>query len=152
MKKITKFLSHRVVLVGVSLFVQFLILLLMITIFDRYFIYFSITSTLLSILVVVYILSSKTNPSYKIAWVIPIIIFPIFGGLLYLFFGGNKLGKREKNKMNSIYKNYKNSYQQDENVLQQLKKWMKMPTGKLIISIRKHLVLSIKIRYLPILN
>lgn len=121
MKKITKFLSHRVVLVGVSLFVQFLILLLMITIFDRYFIYFSIASTLLSTFVVIYILSSKTNPSYKIAWVIPIIIFPIFGGLLYLFFGGNKLSKREKNKMNSIYKNYKDSYQQDEDVLQQLK-------------------------------
>lgn len=122
MKKITKFLSHRVVIAGVSLLIQFLILLLMITIFDRYLIYFSLASTLLSALVVIYILSSKTNPSYKIAWIIPIIIFPIFGGVLYLFFGGNKLSKREKKKLNGIYNNYKNSYQQDDTVLQQLKK------------------------------
>lgn len=122
MKKITNFLSHRVVIVGLSLFIQFLIILLMITIFDRYFIYFSIFSMLLSTLVVIYILSSKTNPSYKIAWILPIVIFPIFGGLLYLLFGGNKLSKREKNKMLAIYQNYKKSYKQEKEILEKLKK------------------------------
>lgn len=121
MKQIAKFLSHRVVIVGATLLIQFLILILMITIFDRYFIYFSILSTLLSTLVVVYILSSRTNPSYKIAWIIPIIIFPIFGGLLYLLFGGNKLSKRQKQKMQAIYQNYKESYHQEKQVLQDLK-------------------------------
>lgn len=121
MKKITKFLAHRVVIVGFLLCVQFLILLLMITIFKNYFFYFSLFSVLLSSVVVIYILSSKTNPGYKIAWIIPIIIFPIFGGLLYLLFGGNKLSKREKRKMKKSYHVYKELCHQNKATIQLLK-------------------------------
>jgi len=43
------------------------------------------------------ILNGKSNPSYKIAWIIPILLFPIFGGLFYIFFGERSLaGAREE--------------------------------------------------------
>jgi Phosphatidylserine/phosphatidylglycerophosphate/cardiolipin synthases and related enzymes len=54
---------------------------------------------LLSLVVVLSILNNKSNPAYKVAWVIPIILFPIFGGLFYLFFGSSKLSRRTRKKM-----------------------------------------------------
>lgn len=42
--------------------------------------------TLLSILAVLHIISKKDKGAYKTAWVVLILMFPLFGGLLYLLF------------------------------------------------------------------
>lgn len=39
----------------------------------------------LTVVVVVYILNEKSNPSFKLAWVIPVLVVPVFGTFLYLF-------------------------------------------------------------------
>lgn len=44
--------------------------------------------TLLSLLVVIYIINGRSNPSVKLAWVVPILVFPILGGVLFLISGG----------------------------------------------------------------
>lgn len=41
--------------------------------------------TLISTVVVIYILNKRQNPSYQLAWIIPILVFPVFGALFYLF-------------------------------------------------------------------
>ena len=41
---------------------------------------------LISIAVAVHIISRRDKEAYKLTWVFFILIFPIFGGLLYLFF------------------------------------------------------------------
>ena len=43
---------------------------------------------------VLFVLNSNINPSYKIAWIIPIMAFPIFGGITYFLFGRNKINKK----------------------------------------------------------
>ena len=50
----------------------------------EYFLYFYIISLILGIILVVIILNGKSNPSYKISWIVPILILPIFGGTFYL--------------------------------------------------------------------
>jgi len=52
---------------------------------------------------------SDRNPAYKIAWIIPILIVPIFGGLIYLSFGGHQLTKKELKKMKQVEKISKES-------------------------------------------
>ena len=44
----------------------------------------------LSVATVVYVINSGSNPSVKLAWVVPILVFPLFGGLLYLAFGSKR--------------------------------------------------------------
>ncbi|MDO4329476.1 MAG: cardiolipin synthase [Lachnospiraceae bacterium] len=39
----------------------------------------------LTVLVVVHILNENVNPSFKIAWMVPVLVIPVFGTLLYLF-------------------------------------------------------------------
>ena len=102
MKFIRKFLFHRAAFIFFSLALQFLALIGVIIRFNDYFAYFYGGSILVSMVAVLWIINDKSNPAYKIAWIIPILIFPIFGGLFYIFFGRNKLNKRTKNSMKFI--------------------------------------------------
>ena len=81
MRKILKLIFQRVVIVGAFLAIQVAILVSMILKFNNYFVYFYGISILLSAIAVLSIISNKSNPGYKIAWIIPILLFPIFGGL-----------------------------------------------------------------------
>lgn len=36
-------------------------------------------------IVMIYIINEQSNPAYKIAWIIPIMLFPLVGSMLYLF-------------------------------------------------------------------
>ena len=88
------------VIVGVLLFIQLFILFMSIWRLGEYFVYLYIAFNIISILAVWYILNKKDNPSYKLAWVIPILLFPVFGGLFYIFVGGDKVSKTFRRKFN----------------------------------------------------
>ncbi len=47
-----------------------------------------IASRVLSVFVVIYVINKRENNSYKLAWVVPILLFPAFGGMLYVFCQG----------------------------------------------------------------
>ena len=120
MQKLIRTLLSRVVLVGAAILIQAFALVIVIWKFSNYFAYFYAICTLLSVLVVLWIVSSKSNHAYKLAWIIPIMVFPIFGGLCYLMFGGNKSSKRNKQKMREIASKMEDSLRQDLEILQQL--------------------------------
>ena len=74
---------------------MFILLLLILEIFS--FIYFlksssmvsdiiKNTMTLISIIVCLYIVSKRDKGAYKLSWVFLILLFPLFGGMFYLFF------------------------------------------------------------------
>ena len=106
----------------ITLALQIYIILLVILQFKEYFLYFYLVSLVLGVILVFYILNGKSNPSYKIAWIVPILLLPIFGGIFYLIYGGNKLSKREKRKMKSQNVKMESSLKQDYNVLNNLEK------------------------------
>lgn len=75
------------VLVGLAILVQVLLLILMVVKFQEYFVYFYAMCTVLSMAVVLIIVNGNSNPGYKIAWLIPVLLVPVFGGLFYVIFG-----------------------------------------------------------------
>lgn len=99
MTKLLKLLTHRVFRVAISILVQLAVLLIVLLRFNDYYAAFNRICLALSMLIVIWIVGDRSNPSYKIAWIIPIMLFPIFGWLLYLLFGGNRLSKRARQKM-----------------------------------------------------
>lgn len=99
MKSIIKILYHRISLMVAAILVQIAVLIAVFSAFSDYFITYYWVSIVISIIVVVVIINSKSNPSYKIVWIIPVLIFPVFGALFYLLLGGKKLSKKERNKM-----------------------------------------------------
>lgn len=121
MDKIISFLFRRVTLVSLAIIGQIITLTLMISAFRNYFFVFDVFFLLVSIAVVLYILNKKIDPTYKIAWIIPIILFPVFGGLFYVLLGGMGLSNRAIDKMHSITDKMKESLQQDSVTLDNLK-------------------------------
>lgn len=48
----------------------------------------------ISLVVVLWLVNKDENPSYKISWIIVILLFPMFGGLLYLLIGNKKPSRK----------------------------------------------------------
>ncbi len=86
MKSVVEFLKRRIVLISVAIILQLVVLIGIISKFSQYFVYFYWISLFISIAAVLWIINDyRSNPSYKIAWIIPILLFPIFGGIFYFF-------------------------------------------------------------------
>ena len=54
---------------------------------------------LLSLLVMLYIVNEKENNAYKLAWCIPILLFPLVGGFAYLIAKTRTIHKKAKERM-----------------------------------------------------
>lgn len=85
--KVIKFLCGRVFLTGLLIFIQLAWFLLFWLRLTEYAPIMGGLFTVLSLLIVLYIISNDQNPSFKIGWIIIIMAIPLLGGLLYLFFG-----------------------------------------------------------------
>lgn len=85
-----------------------------------YFKWYYVASIVMSLLAVFAILTSRSNPAYKIAWIILIMAFPIFGGPFYLMYGSSKLSRHTKKKMAAISDNISVYTPSDQNVVKKL--------------------------------
>lgn len=104
-KKILKIIKHKLFLVGMLIFIQLVVLFAIISTLSEYFIAIYFILVLLSAIMSVYIVNKDDNPSYKLTWVFAIMSFPVFGGLVYLMFGGQKVPKalRERDQNSQMY-------------------------------------------------
>lgn len=102
MKKILSLLFHRVTIIGLAIFAQLVALVLMIGRFGNYFPQLYVISTVVSAVAVIAIASGNSKSAYKIAWIIPIILFPIFGGVFYLMLGNRRTNPRMRRKIMQI--------------------------------------------------
>jgi len=116
-----KLFSHRVAFIFLPMILQLVFLVAVIERFNEYFVFFYGGSVFLSLIAVLWIINNKDNPAYKIAWIIPILLFPIFGGLFYLIFGGNKLSRRIKQKMKFITEKTRAVLAPQEDILNEIR-------------------------------
>lgn len=99
-----KIFMPRALFLSVSLTGQLAVIIFILMYFKEYFAFFYAFSLGLSLIAFLWVMNSKINPAYKIAWIIPILLFPIFGGLFYLFFGNSMLSGRMIKEMRPHYK------------------------------------------------
>lgn len=121
MKKLFKLLFNRIVLVGLALLLQIVLLVIMLVRFEEYFVYFYATSIVLALLLVLKIINSNINPGYKIAWMIPILLVPVFGVLFYLILGGKRLSKHTKKKMRNMELKMRRELPSDSELLEEIR-------------------------------
>lgn len=104
MKKLLKLLFSRVFMVGLAILLQVL--------WISYMLYTaSVSSTfvnwgirIFAIVLALYIVSNRSNPSMKLAWVFLIMFVPIVGIVLYGVFGRSGLTKRSRKRMDNVHK------------------------------------------------
>lgn len=120
MKKILNLMFHRVVLIGAAIAVQVAALIIMIERFSSYFSLFYAVTAAASIGAVLAIAGGRGNSGYKIAWIILIMAFPIFGGLFYLMFGGSRMGSYLRKRMDSLHRQQIAALRPNRELLQEL--------------------------------
>lgn len=120
MNVLLKRVVQRVILLVSSFILQIGVISFFLLKYSESFFDFYLASLTLSIIIVFIIINNKSNPSYKIAWIVPVMIFPIFGGLFYLLYGGNKLSTREKLKMVIQNIEMTNALKQDYEIIKKI--------------------------------
>ena len=94
MKKLLKAITSRLAVTCYLILIQLSLLFVTMLYFTSSFIYFYFLMVILSLFLIIAIINDDSNPTFKMAWIIPMLIFPIFGAPLYLIFGRKKVSKR----------------------------------------------------------
>lgn len=84
-KKIFRLIFGRTFIVLLSVLFQALFFFLLVYRLSENFVIFYSISMVLTAVVVIYIINDKNNPSFKLAWMIPVLVFPVFGSILYIY-------------------------------------------------------------------
>ena len=122
MKKLGKLLLQRIVIVGVAILLQLGLMLSMVLWLSEYRPWIHVVLTVLSVLTIIYMMSDRTNASYKIAWIILILAFPVAGITIYMTFGGRRLSRPVRRRMQVMEDLVRENLRQAPHVLEQLER------------------------------
>ena len=104
--KIFKFLFNRFSLVALTIVLTTAAVILSAIYFSSVFKWLNAVITVLSIIVYFSMLRKKQLPEFKITWLFLLVIAPILGIILYLFFSTNKPPKNKMKKIRFVQKTY----------------------------------------------
>lgn len=102
MKKVLYILFHRSVFVSLALLAQIATLFIMVSIFSEYTQTFYWCCIAMSVAAALAIVGSRMEPGYKIAWLLLVLPFPVFGGIFFLLVGGGAVPKRTQRRMQGM--------------------------------------------------
>lgn len=120
MKKIVNVLFGRIFPLIIGFIIQLVLLIFAVAIFSDYFVYFYLFSAIITGLTLLFIIDNKSNPSYKIAWILCVMCIPIFGWLFYYLFGDNKFAKLNRNFLEHKFKKISEQTIQDKAVYKEI--------------------------------
>lgn len=87
---------QRIFWVALSILLQAGLLTVTLAFFSQYFGWVYLVCVLISVLVSLHISTKKTKLAYKVAWIIPILLLPVVGGIMYIFLGGGRRAHYQK--------------------------------------------------------
>ena len=94
LKNFLKAITSRFVIISFLILIQFALFLVILLYFDIYFTYAHIVSSILSYLVLLYILNKDELSTYKIPWIIIVLLLPFAGSIAYIMYGSIVLPKK----------------------------------------------------------
>lgn len=121
MRKLRKALMNINTLIGLELIFQFIFLAAGIYLLYRRSQLFYSVNVLINIAVVFWIIQRNQEPEYKVAWISLIALLPVFGGLFYLFFSGNRLLPAEKKRMWQMEERIRQFLKRDDHIIDRLR-------------------------------
>lgn len=86
--------------------------------------------TILGAMVVIHIINKRENPSFKLAWIVPVLVIPVFGALFYLYVELDISSKLIAKRAEDLVKETRPYLEQNEAVIRNLKR-ESLPAGNL---------------------
>lgn len=122
---------NRIFVVGILIFIQLIWFLIFLLDLTSQSWWIDILLTFISILAVLFVINKEDNPAYKLAWVIPILSFPLFGGLLYLLCGNKKPARKLRLKIEQADALLEEKRKQDPAILEEVKAFDQRALGQM---------------------
>lgn len=101
MKRLLRLILSRTTFILLLLLAQIAFFLFTVDFVSQYR-YVHTVLYVITVIIVMYLIYKEENPVYKLTWIIPIMIFPLFGGLFYLFYKNTNISKKAKRLYQSI--------------------------------------------------
>ena len=111
---LSKILFNRIFYIALAMLIQLGWISLMVWRLNNYSKYVSVGISILSFLMVLWIVNNKINPSYKLAWTIVILEIPIFGLLFYILFGKSRVAKTMQSHFDAVLDKSRTYLKEDE--------------------------------------
>ena len=92
--KILRKLFSRVVLVSLGIAIQLAWLFAVVFLLSSDYLPIAIAFNFISLVAVLYIINRPGNPQVKLAWIVPILVLPLFGGIIFFISGGKRPKKK----------------------------------------------------------
>ena len=108
------------VIVGFAIVVQVGWIVAAIVSLSSYSLWLDTALTLLSILALLVVINKRDNPAYKLAWTVPILVFPLLGGILYMLLGNKRPSAKMRAKIDKVMKKAKPYIKQDESIMDEI--------------------------------
>ena len=122
MRNLPKLLFQRVVVVSLAILLQILFVIAGMDWLREYWHWMKTAMDVVKWVAVLTIMTGRSNPSYKMAWIILILAFPVAGITIYLLFGGNRISNRENRRMNRVEVMVAQHLRQEKSVMQALER------------------------------
>ena len=120
MRKILHFALNRAVITALIVLFQLGFFAFEIFKWGNHYVEIAFTLRLISIGVVFVIIWKQNNPAVKLAWVVPILMFPLFGGIMYLTFGHVFISRKLREGMERTNALTRKNLRQDERIMEEL--------------------------------
>lgn len=119
-RKILSLLHNKVFIIGVLILIQLVVFFGIIFQLSEYFVWIYFMLVALSFLISIYVINKDDNPTYKMTWVLLIMGLPVFGGLIYVLFGGQKVPKELRTRDLEAVNNYQEVVWQNVEIMDEL--------------------------------
>ncbi len=121
MRRLAKILFNRNTLFVILLLLQIAFLVTTVILLSEHFLFVYFFLIILDTVLVVYITNTSENPSYKLPWIMAMLVFPLFSGLAYILIKTDLGHRLFKKSYADKVKETKKYLQQDTHILQQLR-------------------------------
>lgn len=113
MKKIIDIISSRLFVTIAAVLMQLIWIFAMVWGLGAFSTHVSTVIRILSVIMVLWLVNKKINPSYKLAWTILILAVPVFGVIIYLLFGESRVAKKMTQESELIVREISNYFRED---------------------------------------
>jgi cardiolipin synthase len=114
------YITNRIIISAILLLIQVVWFIIIFTALVQYSSWLTLFWYIVGFLMVLFIMSRELNSSYKIAWILVILVLPLFGTSLYLIFANNGLPKRWRTILTREEGQWAKILQQNPAVLQKI--------------------------------
>ena len=113
--------GRTTILIALLLF-QLLVLFWLFSVLAQYIdtVYIYVLYQVFVAVLVLYIVNQEENPAFKLAWILPVLIFPVFGALFYVFVKLQPNSALLNRRLRRLEEKTRDFAQQDEQVMAKL--------------------------------